>query len=95
MTDATSMYTLARRVGGNIGYALAATIVARGQQIHRSYLVEHVKLFSPAYAEYSRIAPNALGHMGLNAQAMQHAVQLPTDRIVNMQPIMLAYNDVS
>jgi MFS transporter, DHA2 family, multidrug resistance protein len=95
MTDATSMYTLARRVGGNIGYALAATIVARGQQIHRSYLVEHVNPYSPAYAEYSRIASKAMGHMGLNAQAMQHAVQLLTDRIVNMQATMLAYNDVS
>ena len=95
MTDATSMYTLARRVGGNIGYALAATIVARGQQIHRSYLVEHVNPFNPAYAEYSRIASKALGHMGLNAHAMQHAVQFLTDRIVNMQSTMLAYNDVS
>jgi DHA2 family multidrug resistance protein len=95
MTDATSMYTLARRVGGNIGYALAATIVSRGQQIHRSYMVEHVNPFSPAYAEYSRIASKALGHMGLNPQAMQHAVQLLIDRIVYMQSTMLAYNDVS
>ena len=28
MTEATSFYTLARRVGGNIGYALVATMVA-------------------------------------------------------------------
>ncbi len=95
MTDATSMYTLANRIGGNIGYALAATIVARSQQVHRSYLVEHVNPFSPAYAEYSRIASSALGHMGLNAQAMQHAVQLLIDRLVYMQSTMLAYNDVS
>ena len=95
MTDATSMYTLARRVGGNIGYALAATIVSRGQQIHRNYLVEHVNPFSPTYAEYSRVASRALGHTGLNPQAMQHAVQLLTDRVVNMQSTMLAYNDVS
>jgi MFS transporter, DHA2 family, multidrug resistance protein len=68
MTDSTSMYTLARRVGGNIGYALAATIVARGQQIHRSYTIEHVNPFNPAYAEFSRIAAKALVHLGLNAQ---------------------------
>lgn len=28
MTDATRLYTLTRRVGGNIGYAMAATIVS-------------------------------------------------------------------
>ena len=39
MTDASSLYTLARRIGGNIGYALVATLVARGQQIHRVQLV--------------------------------------------------------
>ncbi len=95
MTDATSMYTLANRVGGNIGYALAATIVARGVQIHHSCLVEHVNPFGPAYAEYSRIAAKAMGHLGLNAQALGHAVLFLSDRIVNIQSTMLAYNDVS
>lgn len=95
MTDAASMYTLARRVGGNIGYAVAATMVARGQQIHRSVLVDHINPFNPAYTEYSRTVAGALGRLGLNAQAMQHAIQYLSDRIVNIQATMLAYNDVS
>jgi DHA2 family multidrug resistance protein len=95
MTDATSMYTLARRVGGNIGYAVAATMVARGQQIHRSVLVDHINPFNPAYTEYSRMVAKTLGRLGLNAQAMQHAIQYLSDRIVNIQATMLAYNDVS
>jgi MFS transporter, DHA2 family, multidrug resistance protein len=36
MTDASSIYTLSRRVGGNIGYALLATIVDRRGQLHRA-----------------------------------------------------------
>ncbi len=95
MTDATSVYTLARRIGGNIGYALAATLVARGQQIHRAYMVDHVNVFNPVYTEYRRIAENALGHSGLNPAAMQHAIYALTDRIINRQATMMAYNDVS
>ncbi len=95
MTDATSLYTLARRVGGNIGYALAATVVARGQQIHRVYLMEHVNPFNPIFTEYSRIAAKVMGHMGLNPLALQHTVYALVDRTVNMQSTMLAYNDVS
>jgi len=95
MTDASSLYTLARRVGGNIGYALAATMVARGQQIHRSYLVGHINPFSPIYVEFSRKAAKVLGHTGLNAHAQQHAVCALADRIVNMQSTMLAYNKLS
>ena len=95
MTDASSMFTLARRVGGNIGYALTATLVARGQQIHRSYLVDHVNPFSPIYAEYSRIAAKALSHAGLNTQNMKQMIYALTDRVVNMQATMLAYNEVS
>jgi DHA2 family multidrug resistance protein len=81
MTDASSLYTLARRVGGNIGYALAATMVARGQQIHRSYLVGHINPFNPIYADFRHMAGKVLGHTGLTAQAQQHAVCALADRI--------------
>ena len=95
MTDAASLYTLSRRVGGNIGYALAATIVARGQQIHRSYLIGDINPWNPIYTEFSHSAEKMFSHVGLNAQAMQHAVLALTDKIVNMQATMLAYNQVS
>ncbi|MBU0992527.1 MAG: DHA2 family efflux MFS transporter permease subunit [Proteobacteria bacterium] len=95
MTDATSIYTLSRRVGGNIGYALAATIVSRGQQIHRSYLIDNVNPFNPNYAEYSRATEQILSHAGLNPQAMHHAAIFLTDRVVKIQSAMLAYNEVS
>ena len=95
MTDATSLYTLARRVGGNIGYALAATIVARGQQIHRACLVGHVNQFNPIFTEYSRITTKVMGQTGLNPQAVQNTVHALVSRTVNIQSTMLAYNEVS
>ena len=93
MTDATSLYTLARRVGGNIGYAMAASIVARAEQIHHSDLVSHVTAFNPALADYSRILPGmgaggAFHHIGQTGLALLNA-------IVSRQSTMMAYNDTS
>jgi len=95
MTDATSLYTLARRVGGNIGYALVATLVARSQQIHRVNLVAHVSEFNPIYNEYSRMVAKLFSQTGLNPEALRQAGQALIDRLVNRQATMLAYNDVS
>jgi MFS transporter, DHA2 family, multidrug resistance protein len=69
--------------------------VARSQQIHRSYLVANINPFNPAYAEYARIATKAMGSLGLNAQAMETAVNMLSEKIIYMQSTMLAYNDVS
>jgi DHA2 family multidrug resistance protein len=95
MTDATSLYTLARRVGGNIGYALAATLVDRGEQIHRAYLVSHVNPSNPAFAQYSRAVAKMLARADLNPHNLHGAVYALTDRIINRQASMMAYNDVS
>jgi len=95
MTDASSLYTLARRVGGNIGYAIVATMVNRGVQIHRAYLVSHVNPFNPVYTEYSRLALKVFGQSGLNPRAVDQAGYALINRIINRQATMLAYNDLS
>ena len=49
MTAATSLYTLARRVGGNLGYALVATLVERFSVIHQAHLSAHISNLNSAY----------------------------------------------
>ena len=95
MTDASSLYTLARRIGGNIGYALVATLVARGQQIHRVQLVAHVTPYNANLAEFQRQAARLLDHAGLNPAALHHTGQALLNFLVNRQASMMAYNDVS
>jgi MFS transporter, DHA2 family, multidrug resistance protein len=95
MTDAASLYTLSRRIGGNIGYALAATLVARGEQVHRANLIGNISAFNLNYETFSHMAEKLFGQVGLNSQARQHVILGLTDRIVNMQATMMAYNHVS
>ncbi len=95
MTDASSLYTLARRVGGNIGYALAATLVDRGVQIHRAYLASHVTAYNPAVAIRTQAGAAMLSQSGMNAATASKASMGLINITVNSQATMLAYNDVS
>jgi DHA2 family multidrug resistance protein len=95
MTEASSIYTLARRVGGNMGYALVATLVSRGQQIHRTNLVGHISSFDPNFLEFQHRLTGSLAHAGANPQIIQKASLAISNLLVNRQATMLAYNDVS
>ncbi len=95
MTDASSIYTLARRVGGNIGYALVATLVARGVQIHRTDLAAHVSPYNPAYHTFLQAATDMLRHQGLSALQAAHAALGLINQLVNRQATMMAYNSAA
>ncbi len=94
MTDASSLYTLSRRIGGNIGYALAATLITRRTAFHRLHLVSNVTPFSDAYAQIkSGIQSYVAGRAGA-PYAAQRALGM-VEGMVQRQARMLAYNDVS
>lgn len=95
MTDASSLYTLARSVGGNIGYAVVATLVAHGTQLHRAELVKHVSWLNPAYGSYHAAAVSMLLGQGVPPATVESTAHAIADAAVNQQATMLAYNDVS
>ena len=95
MTTASGLYTLGRRVGGNIGYALTATLVDRRFTSHRTRLLEHINILNPTFGGM---------HAGLSAQMIRRGFDPVTaqrkalaliDRLVSRQATMMAYNDVS
>jgi MFS transporter, DHA2 family, multidrug resistance protein len=94
MTAAAGLYTLVRRVSGNIAYAVLATLVERRTQIHRAELVGNISNLSPAFRQFGRSA---------TAQLMSQGYASPTFRMrdlalvrgaLNRQATMMAYNDV-
>ncbi|MCB2154002.1 DHA2 family efflux MFS transporter permease subunit [bacterium] len=95
MTDASGIYTLSRRVGGNIGYALIATLVARGQQIHRTTLVSHITDFNPNFMAFKQHLAAGLAHAGVAPGLIPRATMGYTDFMVHRHATMLAYNDAS
>lgn len=95
MTEASSLYTLARRVGGNIGYALAATIVAQRSQFHHVQLAAHISPLNPAYQHFDAALTASLAHAGLDPASARQAAVAAANTMVNRQSTMLAYNDVS
>lgn len=95
MTEASSLYTLARRVGGNVGYALVATLVARREQFHYARLAEHVSAYEPAYRAFHARAAEALTHAGAAAQGVDAAATALVGGMIDRQAAMMAYDDVS
>jgi MFS transporter, DHA2 family, multidrug resistance protein len=95
MTAATSLYTLARRVGGNIGYALVATLVDRFSTVHRGHLIEHISPLNPVYLGYhAQLAGRLVEGGGDPVAAPQKALALVNTE-VNRQAAILAYNDMA
>jgi DHA2 family multidrug resistance protein len=95
ITSASALYTLARRVGGNIGYALVATLVDSRSQFHRARLGANISVLNPTFRQFDSSLIAILKERGVNAaQAPEKALGL-IDRLLNKHATMLAYNDVS
>ena len=95
ITHASSIYTMTRFVGGNIGYAVTATLVANGIQIHRSYLVEHVSSLNPQYLAFQQGAASYIYGHGFDPVTAHAKAAALASGLVNRQAAMMAYNDAA
>jgi DHA2 family multidrug resistance protein len=95
MTGASSLYTLARRVSGNIAYAVLATLIDRRTQFHRTRLIEGVSGLDPNYLRSSAGFTARLMHFGYNSAATPDRSLAMVNGLVNRQSTMMAYNDVN
>ncbi|HTT76222.1 MAG TPA: DHA2 family efflux MFS transporter permease subunit [Candidatus Binataceae bacterium] len=95
MTGASSLYTLARRVAGNIAYAALATLIDRRTQFHRSRLIEGVTGLDPNYLRSSADFTARLMHFGYNSAATSDRSLAMVSALVNRQSTMMAYNDIN
>ncbi|MEJ2701211.1 MAG: DHA2 family efflux MFS transporter permease subunit [Sedimentisphaerales bacterium] len=93
MTHATSLYTLTRLVGGNVGYAAIATLVANYTQAHRAYLVKNVSALNPLYAAFHKGMSTGFVRYGLEPHAASRAASAAVNFGINQQSTLMAYND--
>jgi DHA2 family multidrug resistance protein len=95
MTAATSLYTLFRRIGGNVGYALVATLVDRFSASHRGRLIEHINPLNPAYLSHHSLLTERLVQAGGDPVAAPQKALALVNSEVNRQAAILAYNDLA
>jgi DHA2 family multidrug resistance protein len=94
LTAAAGLYTLSRRIGGNIGYAFVATQIPHRTALHRGHLVEHLTPYDGGTINTVEGLTGLLASSGLPpGEAEQSALKLLNSN-VNLQATMMAFNDM-
>jgi DHA2 family multidrug resistance protein len=92
--DVSGLSNLARNVGGSAGTSFFTTVLARHQQVHQQYLVQHVQAGSPAYLQQAGLLTR---HLLTSAAAVADAhtkAILLIYRSVQAQASVLSYIDI-
>jgi len=94
-TPASSLFTLFRRIGGNLGYALVASQVAHRTVFHRARLADHVTPYDPTT---SQVLDGLTGRLatagGLPPGLAEDSAIKLLDGTVTRHATMMAFNDV-
>ncbi len=101
MTQASSLYTLSQRVSGNLAYAVLATMLARGTQVRRSYLIHNLSFLNEPYLRmHAGLTARLLRRAGsgmtphMTVDVAKHHATMMVNHMVNAHATMLAYNDI-
>ena len=95
MTSASGMFNLFQQVGGNIGYAVMATLLERNTQIHHSYLAEHINPFNFSFLNFYHQAVGFMYRHGMTLGMAKETAMAMVNGLVTRQAEMMAYNDIS
>ncbi len=95
LTSASSLFTLFRRIGGNLGYAFVASQVAHRTVFHRARLVDHVTPYDTATSQaLDGITGRLVTGSGLPPGVAEDSAIKFLDGTVSRHAAMMAYNDV-
>jgi MFS transporter, DHA2 family, multidrug resistance protein len=93
MTAAAGLYTLVRRVSGNVAYAVLATMIQRRTQVHRAILDGNINVLNPALRQYDAAVDTRLTTPGFGSPAFGTRDLMMVNGVLNRQSTMMAYND--
>jgi DHA2 family multidrug resistance protein len=95
MTSASGLFNLFQQVGGNIGYAVMATLLDRNTQIHHAYLAEHISPFNLNFVNFYHQTVVFFYRQGMSLGQAKDATMAMVNNLVTQQAAMMAYNDIS
>ncbi len=94
MGYAASLFSMIRNTGAAVGISVMTTMLARNEQTHQSYLVEHFSVFDAwRLGTAPRRMPGAPHFLAPNMAAGKHGLAMVYGQI-QAQAAMLALNDI-
>ncbi len=93
ISKASGFFSLTRQMGGSIGVALLATLLANRQAFHRAVLVEKLPIDAPGTLERIRMLTGAMMARGFDAHAAHDKAMALLDGSVSVQAAVLSFCD--
>jgi DHA2 family multidrug resistance protein len=93
ISKGSGFFSLTRQMGGSIGVALLATLLASRQAFHRSVLVEHVHANAPQTLERVRMYTGFMMSKGFDLKDAHDKAVALLDGSVNLQALVLSFCD--
>jgi DHA2 family multidrug resistance protein len=94
MGNATGMFNLLRNIGGSVGIAMAATLLARYSQFYQTNLVAHISPYNPIYQMRIAELKQALIAKGITITQADHSALGIIYGEVRRQSGALAFNHI-
>ncbi|BDV43118.1 EmrB/QacA family drug resistance transporter [Geotalea uraniireducens] len=94
MGNATGMFNLLRNIGGSVGIALAATMLARDTQFYQNVLISNITPYSHLARQELAALQQGFLYRGMEATTAGNAALASIYRLVLRQAGMLAYNHI-
>ncbi|ETX05000.1 MAG: hypothetical protein ETSY2_25575 [Candidatus Entotheonella gemina] len=94
LTAAAGLFTLSRRIGGNIGYAFVANQISHRSTFHEARLVDHLTPYDSGTMQALDGLTGRLAVYGLPPGVAEQGALKLLDGAVARQATMMAYNDV-
>ena len=94
MGNATGMFNLLRNIGGSVGIAMAATMLARYGQFYQTSLVAHINPYNPTFQMRLAELKQALIARGISITQADHTALGMIYGEVRQQAGVLAFNRI-
>ncbi|HIJ80560.1 MAG TPA: DHA2 family efflux MFS transporter permease subunit [Desulfuromonadales bacterium] len=92
MGNATGMFNLLRNIGGSVGIAMAATLLARNQQFYQTSLVARINPYNPLWQERFSSIKQSLIAKGINASQADTTALTMIYGVVRREAGALSFN---
>ncbi len=94
MGNATGMFNLLRNIGGSVGIAMAATMMARYGQFYQTSLVAHITPYNPIFQSHFQKLQHTLIAKGVSITQADHTALGMVYGEVRRQAGALAFNRI-